>query len=98
MEISSLSDAGRGWADDEVAGIRISTDGYRVKVDLDQRPAYETVRIRVRGTGAKPLYGKDPAVPFAGVVGGPPGSADEGNDAIITVRLPRVSAAGRTEA
>ncbi|MFI5979786.1 hypothetical protein ACIBEA_02795 [Streptomyces sp. NPDC051555] len=97
VEISSLSDAGRGWADDEVAGIRISTDGHRVKVDLDQRPAYETVRIRVRGTGSKPLYGKDPAVPFAGVVGGPPGTADEGNDAIITVRLPRVSATGRSE-
>ncbi|MER5731880.1 hypothetical protein ABT084_26680 [Streptomyces sp. NPDC002138] len=97
VEISSLSDAGRGWADDEVAGIRVSADGYRVKVDLDQRPAYETVRIRVRGTGSKPLYGKDPLVPFAGVVDGPPGTADEGNDAIITVRLPRVSATGRTE-
>ncbi|MER7461309.1 hypothetical protein [Streptomyces sp. NPDC097981] len=97
IEITSLSDSGRGWATDEVAGIRVSADGRRVKVDLDQRPAYETVRIRVRGTGPKPLYGKDPRVPFAGLEGGPPGTADEGNDAVVTVHLPRQTAPGRTE-
>ncbi|THA39090.1 hypothetical protein [Streptomyces sp. A1547] len=97
IEITSLSDAGRGWATDEVAGIRVSADGRRVKVDLDQRPAYETVRIRVRGTGPKPLYGVHPRAPFAGLEGGPPGTADEGNDAVVTVHLPRQAAPGRTE-
>lgn len=97
IEITSLSDAGGGWATDEVAGIRVSADGLRVKVDLDQRPAYETVRIRVRGTGPKPLYGEHPRVPFAGLEGGPPGTADEGNDAVVTVHLPRQTAPGRTE-
>ncbi|MFE6843288.1 hypothetical protein [Streptomyces sp. NPDC057686] len=97
IEITSLSDAGRGWATDEVAGIRVSADGRRVKVDLDQRPAYETVRIRVRGTGPKPLYGEHPRAPFAGLEGGPPGTADEGNDAVVTVHLPRQAAPGRTE-
>ncbi|MFB7051942.1 hypothetical protein ACFCXT_02170 [Streptomyces vinaceus] len=97
IEITSLSDSGRGWATDEVAGIRVSADGLRVKVDLDQRPAYETVRVRVRGTGPKPLYGAHPRAPFAGLEGGPPGTADEGNDAVVTVHLPRQAAPGRTE-
>ncbi|MFE2143248.1 hypothetical protein ACFXA3_16165, partial [Streptomyces sp. NPDC059456] len=97
IEITSLSDTGRGWATDEVAGIRVSADGRRVKVDLDQRPAYETVRVRIRGTGPKPLYGAHPRAPFAGPEGGPPGTADEGNDAVVTVHLPREAAPGRTE-
>ncbi|MFD5509715.1 hypothetical protein [Streptomyces sp. NPDC059761] len=97
IEITSLSDSGRGWASDEVAGIRVSADGLRVKVDLDQRPAYETVRVRVRGTGPKPLYGEHPRAPFAGLEGGPPGTADEGNDAVVTVHLPHRAAPGRTE-
>ncbi|MFB6806971.1 hypothetical protein [Streptomyces sp. NPDC056387] len=97
VEITSLSDTGRGWATDEVAGIRVSADGRRVKVDLDQRPAYETVRVRIRGTGPKPLYGAHPRAPFAGPEGGPPGTADEGHDAVVTVHLPREAAPGRSE-
>ncbi|MGW5346771.1 hypothetical protein [Streptomyces sp. NPDC004050] len=97
VEVTSLSDGGRGWATDEVAGIRISADGLRVRVDLDQRPAYETVRIRIRGTGPTPLYGDAPRAPFAGPAGGPPGTLDEGHDAVVTVRLPRGAAPERTE-
>ncbi|MFD7629888.1 hypothetical protein ACFV7Q_28355 [Streptomyces sp. NPDC059851] len=97
VEITSLSDTGRGWATDQVAGIRISADGLRVRVDLDQRPAYETVRIRIRGTGPTPLYGDAPRAPFAGPAGGPPGTPDEGHDAVVTVHLPRGSAPERTE-
>ncbi|MEU3774895.1 hypothetical protein AB0F11_17125 [Streptomyces sp. NPDC032472] len=98
VEITSLSDGGRGWATDEVAQIGISADGRRVRVDLDQRPAHETVRIRIRGTGPKPLYGSAPRAPFAGPVGGPPGTLDEGHDAVVTVHLPRPAAPGRTDA
>ncbi|MFK0252427.1 hypothetical protein [Streptomyces sp. NPDC090445] len=97
VEITSLSDTGRGWATDEVAGIGISADGRRVRVDLDQRPAYETVRIRIRGTGPTPLYGDAPRAPFAGPDGGPPGTLDEGHDAVVTVHLPRGTAPERTE-
>lgn len=98
VEITSLSAQGRGWATDEVAAVRLSPDRRRVWVDLDQRPAYETVRIRIRGTGPKPLYGAAPHhVPFAGLVGGPPGTRHEGHDAVVTTDMPRESAAGRTE-
>ncbi|MEV2227889.1 hypothetical protein AB0H69_04760 [Streptomyces phaeochromogenes] len=98
MQITSLDPGGRGWATDEVARIRITDDGLRVVVDLDQRPAYETVRVRIRGTGPKPLYGRDPHVPFAGVDGGPPAGPDEGHDAVLTEHLPLAPATGRTEA
>ncbi len=98
IEITSLSDTGRGWATDEIAGIAVSADGRRVKVDLDQRPAYDTVRICIRGTGPKPLYGDAPRAPFAGPAGGPPGTLDEGHDAVVTVHLPRRTAPGRTDA
>ncbi|MFD0270382.1 hypothetical protein ACFVGY_28050 [Streptomyces sp. NPDC127106] len=97
VEITSLSDTGRGWATDDVAGIGISAHGRRVRVDLDQRPAYETVRIRIRGTGPTPLYGDAPRAPFAGPAGGPPGTLDEGHDAVVTVHLPRGTAPERTE-
>ncbi|MFJ6484791.1 hypothetical protein ACIQK6_32390 [Streptomyces sp. NPDC091682] len=98
VEITSLSRHGRGWATDEVAAIGLSPDRRQVWVDLDQRPAYETVRIRIRGTGPKPLYGAAPHhVPFAGVVGGPPGTRHEGHDAVVTTDMPRETSAGRTE-
>ena len=101
VEISSLSAHGRGWATDEVDEVQLTADGRTVVVDLDQPPAYETVRIRIHGTGPKPLFGRDPQVPLAGLVGGPPGGRHEGHDAVITHHLPRSareSAAGRTEA
>ncbi|MFC8662297.1 hypothetical protein [Streptomyces sp. NPDC057199] len=98
VEITSLDSEGRGWATDEVSRIRISDDGQSVLVDLDQRPAYETVRIRIRGTGPKPLYGRDPHVPFAGIEEGPPAGPDEGHDAVITEHLPHAPTARRTKA
>ncbi|MCJ0874246.1 hypothetical protein [Streptomyces sp. AP-93] len=100
IEISSLSSHGYGWATDEVADVQVTPDGLTVVVDLDQPPAYETVRIRIHGTGPKPLYGRDPHVPLAGLAGGPPGGRHEGHDAVIAYQLPpssRESAAGRTE-
>jgi hypothetical protein len=87
VAVSSLSDEGHGWADDDVERVRISDDGLTVHAYLDARPKYETVRIIIRGTGRRTLFGADPHVPFAGVVGGPPGTADDGHDALITQHL-----------
>jgi hypothetical protein len=86
VEISSLSDDGDGWSAASVDGIRIVDDGRRVIVDLDQAPAYPTVRVIIRGTGPTPLFGRDPAVPFAGDEGGPPGTEHDGHDAVIITR------------
>jgi hypothetical protein len=88
VRISSLDDAGRGWSKDDVERIQLSADRREVRVFLDRRPTYDTVRIVVKGTGRTALFGADPRVPFAGLEGGPPGTEDDGHDAIVTMRLP----------
>jgi hypothetical protein len=88
VDVSSLDDEGRGWSKKKVKSIHLSSDRRTVHVFLDGPPRFATVRIVVRGTGRTALFGEDPHVPFAGVVGGPPGTEDDGHDAIITERLP----------
>ena len=85
VEVSSL-DPRRGWATDEVQRVQISSGGTTVHVYLDAAPTYDVVRLVIHGTGPRVLFGVDPPVPFAGVVGGPPGTADDGNDAVVTER------------
>lgn len=51
---------------------------------LDIRPADALVRIRVAGTGARPVMGVDPLLPLAGVVGRPSGDPLDGRDAVWT--------------
>jgi hypothetical protein len=87
IHVSSLSDNGHGWRREHINGFRLEADGRRAVVTLDGRPAYETVRLLIRGTGRTPLFGKDPHVPFAGVHGGPPGTEHDGHDAAVTTRL-----------
>jgi hypothetical protein len=87
IEISSLSHGGRGWAPSHVDRVHLRHGGDRVVIDLDQAPAYSTVRLLIRGTGPTPMYGRDPMVPFAGVDGGPPGSAEDGHDAVDVQQL-----------
>ncbi|MCW2622762.1 MAG: hypothetical protein JWL64_2364 [Frankiales bacterium] len=87
IQVSSLSAGDRGWARSSVDRTHLANGGERVVVDLDQAPAYGTVRLVVRGTGPTPLYGRDPLVPFAGRVDGPPGSAEEGHDAVDVQQL-----------
>jgi hypothetical protein len=87
VEVSSLADDGRGWSKDDVERVSVSGDGRNIRVYLDQQPKYETVRLIIRGTGRRTLFGADPRVPFAGVEGGPPGTPDDGHDAVVTMRL-----------
>lgn len=97
IEVSSLSDHGRGWSIDEVQGVQLADGGRRVVVDLGQAPAHGTVRVRIRGTGPTPCYGRHPRVPFAGPEGGPPGTPWDGHDAVFTTRLLRNATAGRAD-
>ena len=89
--VSSLADDGRGWSEDDVERVQVSADGLNVRVYLDQEPKYETVRLIVRGTGRRAFFGVDPRVPFAGMEEGPPGTADDGHDAVLTLRIERSS-------
>lgn len=88
VRITSLS-ADRGWADDDVDTIEVR-DGTTVVVRLADQLANDTGRLIVRGTGPEPAFGVDPAVPLAGVAGGPPAGKDDGRDAVIMFpRRPR---------
>lgn len=90
MEVSSLSAHGHGWAREECRRIRLTKRGKRVRVRLDGPPSYGLVRVVVRGTGTTPLYGASPRAPFAGLLGGAPGGADEGHDAVLTSYFPHL--------
>jgi hypothetical protein len=56
----------------------------RLAYSLDERPAKALVRVRVRGTGSKPVMGEDPLLPLAGVYGRAAGDAQDGHDAVWT--------------
>lgn len=84
VQLTSLSD--RGWVDEDAYQVQYDA-GYLV-VELADPPVNETVRLIVKGTGPTPVFGADPLVPLAGVVGGPPGSADDGHDAVLTFPRP----------
>lgn len=66
-----------------------SADGaivVRLAYSLTERPVGALVRVRVCGSGGKPVMGADPLVPLAGLVGGPPGTEHEGHDAVWVFR------------
>lgn len=56
----------------------------RLAYSLDKRPADALVRVRVIGTGGRPVMGLDPLLPLSGVVGRPPGNPHDGHDAVWT--------------
>lgn len=63
----------------------VAVDGTRtgVRVGLSEPvPAGAWLRVIMRGTGPKPVLGED-HVALAGVVGGPPGTAAAGQDAVV---------------
>jgi hypothetical protein len=88
IEISSLATDGSGWTSAEIDRIQVREGEKVVRVYLDRPPADDVVRIVVRGTGPRVLFGQRNAeglmVPFAGMEGGPPGNVDEGHDASFT--------------
>jgi hypothetical protein len=72
-------DEAKGWQRSNVITASYGGGETRtVKLDLDSAVSGR-VRLVVFGTGATPLLGAD-LVPLAGAVGGPPGTADAGND------------------
>jgi hypothetical protein len=58
-----------------------------VHVYLDRAPKYEVARLVISGTGPRAVFGATPRVPFAGVEGGPPGTEEDGHDAVVTTRI-----------
>jgi len=86
VEITSLSE--RGWVDEDIESIRYEPDGPAIVVHLADRPINEVVRLIIRGTGPTPVYGADPVLPLAGLVGAPPSPGAEGRDAVLSLPNP----------
>jgi hypothetical protein len=82
VTLTSLSS--RGWVEEDLAGIGYDPELPAIMVSLVDRPTNELLRLRIKGTGTMPVYGADPAVPLAGVWGGPPGGPENGHDVLLT--------------
>ncbi|MGC5075654.1 hypothetical protein [Agrococcus sp. DT81.2] len=88
VKVSSLSDS--GWiVEDLERRPRYDEQHQRVIVHLAERVANPLIRVVIAGTGATPVYGADPRVPLAGVVGDDPGTTGQGRDAVLTAGNPR---------
>lgn len=86
VQLTSLAE--RGWSEEDIDSVHYDESELRVTLTLAAPPANELVRLMVRGTGSAPVFGRDPRVPLAGLVGGPPGDANDGHDAVLTLRNP----------
>lgn len=94
VAVTSLSD--RGWVREDIVRIEHDPDDLTLTVILDDQPASDLVRVVVRGTGPTPVFGANPQVPLAGLVGGPPGGEDDGHDAVLMLRTGRAANGGGT--
>ncbi|MDQ6612459.1 MAG: hypothetical protein M3Y64_08495, partial [Gemmatimonadota bacterium] len=75
-----------GWSTVDVGKVTVDNSAKVIALELKTAiPAHHMVRIIARGTGPQPLLGTD-LVPLAGRTGGPPGTADDGNDFHIMLR------------
>jgi hypothetical protein len=87
--VTSLSD--RGWVPEDLQRVTYDDGTKTVTVTFHDPPAYNLVRLIVRGTGPTPVFGTN-HVPLAGLLGGPPGTADDGHDAVLTRTIDRRAA------
>jgi hypothetical protein len=92
VHITSLSH--RGWVDEDIDVVHYKPGEMKIVVTLADAPAYDTVRLIIRGTGPTPIFGEHPAVPLAGMIDDPPGSRNDGHDAVLVFEKPL----GETEA
>jgi hypothetical protein len=87
--VTSLSD--RGWVAEDLERVSYDDSTKTVTVTFHDPPANDLVRLIVRGTGPTPVFGTN-RVPLAGLVGGPPGTTDDGHDAVLTMPIDRRAA------
>ena len=75
-----------GWRNVEIArDPTLDSPRKRVRVELSSSFGGYLVRVIVHGTGPTPVLGSN-GIPLAGLVGGPPGEARDGHDAVLMVK------------
>lgn len=89
VEVTTLASGdGEEWVVEDVFGARYEAGAQVIRIrlgyPLDDRAADALVRVRIRGTGGRPVMGAEPLLPLAGVVGRPPGDPEDGRDAVWT--------------
>ena len=90
VQVCSLAES--GWVVEDLEHRpRYEASTKRVTVRLADRPVHRLVRVVVQGTGPTPVYGADPTVPLAGVVGDDPGTTGQGRDAVLTTTNPQAT-------
>jgi hypothetical protein len=87
--VTSLSD--RGWVPEDIERVTYDDATKTVTVAFHDPPAYDRVRVIVRGTGPTPVFGTN-NIPLAGLVGGPPGTSHDGHDVVLTTIIDRRAA------
>lgn len=85
---SLTADKAGGWVVEDIYDTRYDAAEQAIVVQLADRPVNSLIRVVVRGTGPRPVMGASPAVPLAGLVGGPPGTRHDGHDAVWTFANP----------
>jgi len=82
FSVTAFDDAA-GWSDLAIKNLKYTAGAPNtITFDLTPSAKGKLVRLIVRGTGDRPLLGAN-HVPLAGVTGGPPGSANDGNDFVL---------------
>lgn len=75
-------DDNAGWSDIAVNQTAYDAPTNTITLTLASTTAGLLVRLIARGAGPRPLLGAD-HVPLAGAAGGPPGTANDGNDFVL---------------
>jgi hypothetical protein len=85
FSVTTFEDVG-GWTILQVQSAAYDDPTTTIQLTLGAAPAAGSlVRLIARGTGEQPLLGTD-LVPLAGVVGGLPGTPDDGHDFVLMQR------------
>jgi hypothetical protein len=79
---------GNGWSSIGISkNPAVSNNNSQIDLVIDTDPKQNLFRFIAYGTGLTPILGADTHVPLAGVVGGPPGTDDDGRDYVHMTTL-----------
>ncbi len=81
----SLYNPAKGWKVIDVTSVTMGSTTTDVTVKTRDIPPNLTVRVIVKGTDRFPVLGTN-LIPLAGVVGGPPGTKDDGHDFVLMTK------------
>lgn len=80
FSVTALTPPDGGWLQIPILSAVVGGGGSYIEISAASLPpSGDLVRVMARGTGSEPILGTN-SVPMAGAVGGPAGTANNGND------------------